>query len=130
MAGHKGYGFGLWCEILSAVLPGGRMTWQVGSWIFDDPALPSSHNASFIAIDIGAMVPREQFDQRLQHLINEIHAAPTAAGIERVLLPGEREWAQYRKAQEEGIILPKDVRDKITLAAAHAGIAPPVEFRD
>ena len=130
MAGHKGYGFGLWCEILSAVLPGGRMTWQVGSWIFDDPALPSSHNASFIAIDIGAMVPREQFDQRLQHLIDEIHAAPTAAGIERVLLPGEREWALSRKAQAEGIILPKDVRDKIVLAAAHAGIEPPVEFRD
>ncbi|WP_397569236.1 Ldh family oxidoreductase [Schlesneria sp. T3-172] len=128
MAGHKGYGFGLWCEILSAVLPGGKMTWQVGSWIFDDPSLPSEHNASFIAIDIGAMVPREQFDQRLQHLIDEIHAAPTAAGIERVLLPGEREWGLYRKAQQEGIKLPQDVRDKLVQAAAHAGIEPPAEL--
>lgn len=129
MAGHKGYGFGLWCEILSAVLPGGRMTWQVGSWIFDDPALPSAHNASFIAIDIGAMVPREQFDRRLQHLIDEVHAAPTAAGIERVLMPGEREWDLYRKAQQAGIMLPKDVRDKLAQAAVHAGIEPLAEFR-
>jgi len=47
MAGHKGYGFGLWCEVMSAILPAGNMTWQVGSWIFDEPSRPSWHNASF-----------------------------------------------------------------------------------
>ncbi len=126
MAGHKGYGFGLWCEILSAILPGGHMTWQVGSWIFDDPARPSYHNASFIAIDVGAMVPLDQFEQRLQRLIDEIHATPTAGGVERVLLPGEREWAQRRKSQTEGISLPQDVIDKLRQAAAHVGMESPL----
>ena len=125
MAGHKGYGFGLWCEILSAILPGGNMTWQVGSWIFDDPSRPSFHNASFIAIDIAAMVPLEQFEKRLQRLIDEIHATKTAEGIERVLLPGEREWALHRKAQTAGIVLPHDVIDKIAQAAAHVGMKSP-----
>ena len=125
MAGHKGYGFGLWCEILSAILPGGHMTWQVGSWMFDDTSRPSWHNASFIAIDIAAMVPLEQFSQRLQKLIDEIHGAETAVGTERVLLPGEREWNQYRKAISQGISLPPDVSDKLSQAATQFGLPSP-----
>ena len=126
MAGHKGYGFGLWCEILSAILPGGNMTWQVGSWIFDDASKPSFHNAAFIAIDISAMGPPEQFEKRLQRLIDEIHATKTAPGIKRVLLPGEREWELHRHSQTAGILLPADVLEKLEQAAKHAGIPSPI----
>ena len=123
MAGHKGYGFGLWCEILSAVLPGGNMTWQVGSWIFDDPGRPSWHNASFLAIDVEAVAP-PGFDERLRRLIDELHAAPTAEGVDRVLLPGEREWDHGRRARADGIPLPADVVAKLTEAADISGLAP------
>ena len=116
MAGHKGYGLGLWCEVLSGVLPGGRITWEVGSWIFDEPSKPSWHNASFVVIDVGAMAPREQFDARLSKLIDEIHSAATAAGVARVLLPGEREWNNRRQALEIGIPLPPDVVAKLSEA--------------
>jgi LDH2 family malate/lactate/ureidoglycolate dehydrogenase len=100
MAGHKGYGLGLRCEVLSAILPGGAMTWNVGSWIFDDASLPSQHNASFMVLDVAAMAGASGFDQRLRALIDEIHAAPTAPGTDRLLLPGEREWNNYRRARE------------------------------
>ena len=130
LAGHKGYGFGLWCEVLSAILPGGHMTWQVGSWMFDDASRPSWHNASFIAIDIAAMVPMEQFQQRLQKLIDEIHGAATAEGVARVLLPGEREWQLYRQSQNSGIQLPPDVIDKLSQAAEFVGVPIPNELRD
>lgn len=125
MAGHKGYGFGLWCEILSAVLPGGNMTWKVGSWMFDDASLPSWHNASFVAIDIAAMVPAEQFENRIRSLVDEIHATPTAEGVDRVLLPGEREWDLYRQSQSTGIALPADVIEKLVLSAELSGVAFP-----
>ena len=124
MAGHKGYGFGLWCEFLSAVLPGGNMTWQVGSWMFDPPDVPSWHNAAFVVIDVGAISPREQFDQRLRLLIEELHSAPTAEGVEHVLLPGEREWINYKRAEKDGIQLPADVIEKLRLAAGLTGSAP------
>ncbi len=122
MAGHKGYGFGLWCEILSGILPGGRITWEIGSWMFDDTSQPSRHNASFIAIDIAAMIPREQFQQRLRKLIDEIHGAATADGVERVLLPGEREGILLRRAQTEGIALPPDVVAKLEVVAQEYGV--------
>jgi ureidoglycolate dehydrogenase (NAD+) len=125
MAGHKGYGFGLWCEILSAILPGGNMTWQVGSWMFDDPGRPSWHNASFIAIDIASMVPPDQFERRLRTLIDEIHGTPTAVNADRVLLPGEREWAMLRRAESEGIRLPADVLVKVEGVAREYGVELP-----
>jgi ureidoglycolate dehydrogenase (NAD+) len=123
MAGHKGYGFGLWCEILSAILPGGNMTWQVGSWIFDEPSRPSWHNASFTVIDVYAISTAGEFQRRLGELINELHAAPTADGVERVLLPGEREWNNYRRALDRGIELPSDVVEKLRLSAELTGIS-------
>lgn len=117
MAGHKGYGLALWCEVLSAVIPGGAMTWQVGSWMFDPPSRPSSHNASFMVADIGAMTDRAAFDRRIKSLVDEIHGAATADGVRSVLVPGEREFEIAREANRAGIALPDDVRTKLREAA-------------
>ncbi|MCA9264249.1 MAG: Ldh family oxidoreductase [Planctomycetales bacterium] len=122
MAGHKGYGLGLWCEILSALLPGGKMTWQVGSWIFDEPDQPSGHNAGFIVIDAATIAPPEQFHAQVRALIDEIHGVATADGVERVLLPGEREWINHRRSLDEGIRLPDDVIEKLQEASQATGV--------
>lgn len=122
MAGHKGYGLGLWAEVLSAALPGGAMTWQVGSWIFDELSKPSLHNAGFILIDVAAMSSPDAFRARMQQLIDEIHQAPTAVGVERVLLPGEREWKLRREALQTGIALPEDVKMKLRTVAEDFGL--------
>lgn len=117
MAGHKGYGLALLAEFLSGALPGGAMMWQVGSWIFDEPSKPSLHNAAFIAIDVNTIAPPAEFAARMQYIIDQVHAQPTADGIERVLLPGEREWKLQREAESKGIALPDDVIAKLRLVA-------------
>ncbi|MFM7845703.1 MAG: Ldh family oxidoreductase, partial [Planctomycetota bacterium] len=126
MAGHKGYGMGLWAEFLSAIIPGGLITWEVGSWIFDPLDRPSQHNAGFIFLDVAAIAPtapaERTFVARVRQLIQEIHAAPTATGIERVLVPGEREWEKLRYAQQHGIQLPADVIEKLTAIASRTGL--------
>jgi len=125
MAGHKGFGFGLWCEVLSAILPGGRSTWQVGNWIFDPPEKNSGHNASLTLYDVDVIAPRHEFDARLARLIDEIHAVPAAEGIDHVLLPGEREWASLRESSINGIALPPDVLAKHGEAATITGVTAP-----
>ena len=65
-----------------------------------------------------------EFAMRIKHSTDEIHAAPTDEGVERVLLPGEREWAFRRKALVDGILLPEDVQETLKLAAEMAGIEP------
>jgi len=125
MAGHKGYGFGLWAEILSSLVPGGAMTWQVGSWMFDDPSVASRHNASFWVMDVETIGGPAAFHSRLQGLIDEIHGVATAQGVERVLIPGEREWKAKRDAQSLGVPLPEDVRAKLRQLGSDWSIAYP-----
>lgn len=109
MAGHKGYGLALMIESLAGVLTGAALTRHVLSWIADDPARPTGHGAAFVAIDIAAMMPVDEFKRRADELCREIRDAPRAAGSDRIYLPGEIEWERRRTALAEGIVLPEDV---------------------
>lgn len=113
MANHKGYGIALLIETLSGLLTGASVTWQVGSWIWGDASQPTNHGGAFLAIDIAKIMPPDQFQTRVTNLVTEIHQSPTADGVERVLVPGEREWNHRRKALAEGIDLPPDVVEKL-----------------
>ena len=123
--GHKGYGLALLVEGLSALLTGAAMTWQVGDWMRGDAAVPTGHGAAFLAVDVNAIAPPGEFARRVGELIDEVHAAPPAEGVERVLLPGEREWANRRRAAAEGVELPADMAAAVEAAARDAGVAPP-----
>lgn len=39
------------------------------------------------------------------------------------LLPGEREWSNYRQACETGIVLPADVIEKLQAVASLTGLS-------
>ncbi|MBI3852648.1 MAG: Ldh family oxidoreductase [Verrucomicrobia bacterium] len=109
MAGHKGYGLALFIETLSGLLTGAAFTRHVLSWSFDDPSLHTDHGAAFIAIHVETLMPGDQFRQRVDQMIREIHDLPKAQGAERIFLPGEMEWERRDKALVEGIELPEDV---------------------
>lgn len=125
MAGHKGYGFAMLAELLSGVLSGGAVVSQVGSWMADPAEVPSRHSAGFVAIDVGTICDPDAYAAAMQRMVREIHDAPTATGVERVLLPGEREWARHHAACAEGIALPPDVREKLSGAASLVGMEVP-----
>lgn len=126
MAGHKGYGFAILAELLSGGLSGGCVVTQIGSWMHDPPHEPSRHAAGFVVFDLEAICERKVYATAMNRLVREIHDAPTAAGVDRVLLPGEREWSRHRAAQADGIVLPPDVRENIAAAAALVGMQSPV----
>jgi LDH2 family malate/lactate/ureidoglycolate dehydrogenase len=109
MAGHKGYGLALMIETLSALVTGASMTWEVLSWSFDEASRPTGHGAAFLAINIGVLLPLEQFHERMAQLIREVRASPKAKGTERIYLPGEMEWERRERALAEGIDLPAEV---------------------
>jgi ureidoglycolate dehydrogenase (NAD+) len=126
MAGHKGYGFAILAELLSGVLSGGSVVSQVGDWMRDPPNEPSRHAAGFVVIDVEAICDRGEYATAMNQVTREVHEAPTAAGIDHVLLPGEREWARHHAARDQGIVLPPDVREKVIAAAALVGMQSPV----
>lgn len=108
MAGHKGYGLALLVEILTGVLTGGAFTKGVTSWMMD-LSDPVNQGHAFIAINIGVIMPINQFKDRMDQLIREIREAPKAKGSERIYLPGEMEWENRDKALAEGMQLPEYV---------------------
>jgi ureidoglycolate dehydrogenase (NAD+) len=50
-----------------------------------------------------------EFLDRVDGLIDEIHGAPKVEGIDRIYVPGEMEWERREIAKENGITLPPDV---------------------
>jgi LDH2 family malate/lactate/ureidoglycolate dehydrogenase len=121
-AGHKGYGLALLIESLSGLLTGAAVTRGVGSWMAGDPSQPTHHGAAFLAIDVDAMVPAHGLGRRVELLVDEIHDAPRADGVERIYVPGEIEWERFERAMKEGIDLPKDVVDSLRMASELLGL--------
>jgi LDH2 family malate/lactate/ureidoglycolate dehydrogenase len=126
-AGHKGYGLALLIETLAGLLSGAGFTSRVGSWLWDDGTKPTHHGAAFIAIDVNALMPSAQFLQRVETLIEEIHSAPRAVGVDRLYVPGEMEWERHDRALKQGIPLPDDVVASLRTAAGLVGLKLPSE---
>ena len=120
--GYKGFGLALLVEALAGLLSGAAVTFGVGAWMFVAPDQSTHHGAAFIAIDPAVFGPREEFLQRVDALIDEIHATPTAAGIARIIVPGDREFENQRKAQREPLVLTPDVAQNVRLAAEMVGL--------
>lgn len=101
MAAHKGYGLAVLVELLSAVMTGAGMLSQITSWNLD---MPSANNAghAFIAIDVSQMMPAEQYNSRINQMIQEIKNGPKAKGAERIFMPGEMEWSKREKTLQSG----------------------------
>lgn len=127
MSGHKGYGLALLIESLSGLLSGAAMTHQIGNWMRGDASEPTRHGAAFLAFHVDAIAPSGEFAERVRALSDEIRATPTADGVQRVLLPGEREWANHQRAMLEGIELPPDVVVSLEGAALSASVPTPWE---
>ena len=125
MAAHKGYGLALLVEILSGVLTGASVAGGVLSYAYEDPSKPTNHGASFVAIQIESMMDRDEFDKRMQSLIDEIKNAPKVTGVQPILIPGEREQKYKSKALEEGVNLPDDVWAKLVEVSEFSGVELP-----
>jgi ureidoglycolate dehydrogenase (NAD+) len=119
--GYKGFGLGLLVEMLSGLVSGAAVTYGVASWMAGTDE-PTHHGAAFIAIDPAVFGPRDDFFERVDALIDEIHATPAVEEVERILVPGDREFEHQRRAQRDGLTLQSDVAENVCLAAEMAGL--------
>ena len=109
LGGYKGFCLAFMIETLAGVLTGASVSWQVLSWTFSDLSRPTGHGAAFIALNIASFLPVPQFQERMDHLIREIHSSEKAQGVDRIYAPGEMEFERREKALTHGIDLPEDV---------------------
>jgi LDH2 family malate/lactate/ureidoglycolate dehydrogenase len=118
MAGHKGYAISFMMDVLSGVLTGSSFGSDVVGPYVPDQRSGCGHLV--IAIDIAAVMPPEQFTERINQLITEVKGARTAPGRE-ILVPGELE-NHAATAAAGAVTLPAKTIDELNALAAACGV--------
>ena len=124
--GHRGYGLALIWELLTGVLSGGTHFAPLPD---DNGGRAPTYQSTFLlAIDPSATMPYETFLERVDALIERIHATPPAPGVSRVYYPGERGAEIAATRERDGIPL-ADVRvEELRVLSRDLGVPLPASL--
>jgi LDH2 family malate/lactate/ureidoglycolate dehydrogenase len=126
MAGHKGYAIAFMMDVLSGVLTGSAFGTGVAGPQQAERRSGCGHLV--LALDVGAFLPRGEFDRRMERLIEEVKSVPPAQGFDEVRYPGEVEDLAKARLEREGIDLPAATVADLERLAGQAGV--PLELAD
>ena len=123
---YKGYGISLIVNILSGLLSGGAISTEIADMYTD---LKSPHDVCHLmgALDIVRFVPLDEFKQRMDDLIRKMRGSKKADGVERIYVPGEKEFLEEEKRQKEGIPLPEAQIAEFKKMAQELGLQAPFD---
>jgi len=120
MSGHKGYGFGLFCDLLSAGFSGGPFS----NHKKDDPT-KSNTSHFFLAMDYGLFGDKADIRSRFSHFLQELRETPRAEGQSRIWIHGEKELESETHRRTEGIPANERTLDELRRIAADLGLPRP-----
>ena len=95
LAGHKGFGLAMVVDLLAGVLTGAS---------FARGAAQGGWGQTLWALDVEAFMPRAEFLARIDEQIAQIKGAEPRAGVEALLVPGERSRRRADALRAEGIV--------------------------
>jgi LDH2 family malate/lactate/ureidoglycolate dehydrogenase len=124
MAGPKGYGLALMVDVLTGVLSGGAFGNRVQG-MYADVSVPNDCAHFFLALDIAAFGDAGAFDEGIASLVAQVTEGPTAPGVERLYLPGQREAEAAESARANGVGVDESVLDGLRKTAALVGVTLP-----
>lgn len=122
--GHKGAGLAGLVEILSAVLTGMKLSFDIAPMGGPDFTAPRGMGAFVLAVAPEAFIPRPDFDVAMRRYVERLRTSRTAAQG-AVLAPGDREWAEAALRQQNGIPVDPVTIEDFTALAGRFGIALP-----
>ena len=101
---YKGYGIGLFIDLMCGCLAGGKNSRTTPSF-WTDYENPQDLGYFMLAIDPEKFLPLPLFRERVDAMLEEFKSCPTAPGADRVLVPGQPEAERERESQQLGIEL-------------------------
>jgi LDH2 family malate/lactate/ureidoglycolate dehydrogenase len=122
--GYKGAGLAGLVEILSAVLPGMRLSPELPPMAGPDFATPRKLGAFVMALAPAAFLPEDLFGDGIERYLELLRGSPARAG-EQVLAPGDREWAEADLRAEQGIPIDPETGKAFGRLASRYGIGLP-----
>ena len=115
---HKGYGLGVMVDVFSGVLSGAgfcRMIdldkWNMGHFLG--------------AWRIDSFRPAVEFKEMMDRMIRDLRTAKPAPGVQRVLVPGEKEYYTEKERRQHGIPLHPNVVAPLAKLGAEVGVPFP-----
>ena len=111
--GYKGYALALLNLFLAALAVAGV------------PAGERIAGMFFLALDVAAFQPLEDYAARAAAYVEQLKRVPTAEGVDEILLPGERAARTAERRRREGVPVPDDTWAGLARAAADWGVPWP-----
>jgi LDH2 family malate/lactate/ureidoglycolate dehydrogenase len=119
LGGHKGYGLGLFAQILGSTLGGGSFSPVRNRTQKSDE--PDNIGHFFLAMNPAAFRPIEEYHADLDAVIDALRESQPADPSQPVLIPGDPERLTRVARSAEGIPMPDSLREKIREVAQSAG---------
>lgn len=120
MAEHKGYVISVMMDVLSGVLTGSGFGAQVAGPY--QSARRSRAGHLYIAIDVSAFMPVDEYEGRMQALLTELKSVPRAEGVAEIFFPGEMEDRAEARGLLEGVDLPDQTLVDLATVASEVGV--------
>jgi ureidoglycolate dehydrogenase (NAD+) len=123
LGGPKGSGLSLMIECLASIAVGSPLISLalLSGGLAEDPFL----NGVAIAVDLAAIGDLDTFTSEVDRLGDAITGLPRAAGVDRILLPGERGDAILAEREASGIPVPAGTWKRLAAAAEGLGVKAP-----
>lgn len=122
--GFKGAALAGMAEIFSAVLSGARLSPELAPMGGPDFATPRNVGAFVMAIKPDAFVGEEEFRDGMVRYLDALRNSPAREG-ERVMAPGDREWAEAEARERDGIPVDPTTEAAFRSIAQRLGIPLP-----
>ena len=115
--GHKGYGFGLICELCTSILAGGPPSHK--TYI----NLPKADTSQcFFAIDYGLFGNKTEIKKNFSELLEDLRNSPKKTGSTRIYIHGEKQLESYAELMVKGIPANEKTRAELRNISASLGI--------
>lgn len=118
---HKGYALAVAIEALGGILSGmgPAMT----------PAYGDGNGMFVMALEVDAFVAVEQYMRQVEEMAAALEGAPTAPGVEQVLLPGQPELRSAERRRRDGIPIGQATMDELRELGSELGVMFPAYGR-
>ncbi len=123
-SGQKGFGLGLWIEMLCGQLASGPWGAHVKGSRDEVPG-PTRTGHAFMAWRIDAFTSEDDFKAGIDRMIQEIKSLETVDGVDRVMIPGEPEYEAEADRRANGIPVHPVVVEQIRMIGREVGVEAP-----
>jgi LDH2 family malate/lactate/ureidoglycolate dehydrogenase len=122
IGGYKGYGLSMIVGLLAGTLNGAAMGREVIDFNNDDTSVTNTGQA-IVVIDPAAFGDVQAFKQRVDKLVQDIHASERMPGVEQIWVPGEQSHLKRLKHLQRGVDVPAALVRQLDAVAQQLGVA-------